>query len=152
MAELFADRLADEWDLVIAEEELLTKLPDFDFFNIRELFFQRLPLVTLQAKITEAIDFSELVRRSEGHGGCDILRHIFGNPFRPISLNPSWLTSTVLALAQGIYSEKAFDRMPILANTLQDAGCDNADILDHCRQPGVHTRGCWCVDLLLGKS
>ena len=61
-----------------------------------------------------------------------------GNPFRPITLNPSWLTSTVLALANGIYEEKAFDRMPILADALQDAGCDNEDILNHCRQPGEH--------------
>jgi hypothetical protein len=50
-----------------------------------------------------------------------LLRDILGNPFRPITLNPSWLTSTVLALATGIYEERAFDRMPILANALQEA-------------------------------
>jgi hypothetical protein len=77
---------------------------------------------------------------------------IFGNPYRPITLNPSWLTSTVLSLATGIYDEKAFDRMPILADALQDAGCDNAEILNHCRQPGEHVRGCWAVDLLLDKK
>jgi len=81
-----------------------------------------------------------------------LLREVFGNPFRPITLDPSWLTSTMLALAAGIYSEKAFDHMPILADALQDAGCDNEDILDHLRDPGPHTKGCWCVDLLLGKS
>jgi hypothetical protein len=83
---------------------------------------------------------------------CNLLHDIFGNPFRPVTLNPTWLTSTVLALATGIYEEKAFDRMPILADALQDAECDNADILNHCRQPGEHTRGCFVVDLLLGKS
>jgi hypothetical protein len=46
----------------------------------------------------------------------------------------------------------AFDRMPILADAIQDAGCDNEDILNHCRQPGDHVRGCWCVDLVLGKT
>jgi hypothetical protein len=81
-----------------------------------------------------------------------LFRDIFGNPFRPITLDPIWLTSTVVALASGIYAERAFDRMPILADALQDAGCDNEDILSHCRQPGGHWRGCWVVDLLLGKS
>jgi hypothetical protein len=76
---------------------------------------------------------------------------IFGNPFRPITLNPACLTSTVVTLTTGIYEEKAFDRMPILADALQDAGCDNEDILNHCRQSGEHCRGCWCVDLILSK-
>jgi hypothetical protein len=65
-----------------------------------------------------------------------LLRDIFGNPFRPIHLNLSWLTSTVVALANGIRDEKAFDRMPILADALQDAWCDNDEILKHCREPG----------------
>lgn len=81
-----------------------------------------------------------------------LLRCVIGNPFRPITLNSSWLTSTVLALAQGIYSEKAFDRMPILADALQDAGCEDEVILSHCRQPGEHVRGCWVVDLLTGRK
>ncbi|AMV27276.1 hypothetical protein VT84_22935 [Gemmata sp. SH-PL17] len=80
-----------------------------------------------------------------------LLREILGNPFRPIVVNPSWLTSNVVALATGIYAGKAFDRMPILADALQDAGCDNEDIMNHCRQPGEHVRDCWVVDLLLGK-
>ena len=84
---------------------------------------------------------------------CDLLRDIFGNPFRPVALDQSWLTSDVLALARGIYDERAFDRMPILADALQDAGCTNEDALNHCRdttQP--HVRGCWVVDLVLGKT
>jgi hypothetical protein len=80
------------------------------------------------------------------------LRCIFGNPFRPLSIDPSWLTTDVVVLATGIYQDRAFDRMPILADALQDAGCDNADILDHCRGPGPHVRGCWVVDLVLGKE
>jgi hypothetical protein len=88
----------------------------------------------------------------EQEAQCRLLRDIFGNPFRPITLNPSWLTPSVLALANGIYSEKVFDRMPILADALQDAGCDNEDILNHCRQPVEHVRGCWVLDLLLGKQ
>jgi hypothetical protein len=83
---------------------------------------------------------------------ANLLRDIFGNPFRPVIVNPSLLTSTVKSVAQAIYAEAAFDRMPILADALEDAGCTNADILEHCRQPGVHTRGCWVVDLVLGKE
>jgi hypothetical protein len=67
-------------------------------------------------------------------------------------MNPAWLTPTVVTLATGIYLDRAFDRMPILTDALQDAGCDNDDILNHCRQTGEHWRGCWALDLLLGKS
>ena len=81
-----------------------------------------------------------------------LLRDIVGNPFRPFSVDPAWLTSTVVTLATGIYEQRAFDRMPILADALQDAGCEDADILNHCRGGGPHVRGCWVVDLLLGKS
>ena len=81
-----------------------------------------------------------------------VLRCIVGNPFRPATLDPSWLTSTVVALARGIYEDRAFDRMTILADALQDAGCDSEDVLNHCRGPGPHVRGCWVVDLVLGKS
>ena len=77
---------------------------------------------------------------------------IFGNPFRPVSVEPSWLTSTVVVLAEGIYQERAFDRLPILADALMDAGCDHADVLEHCRGEGPHVRGCWVVDLLTGRT
>jgi hypothetical protein len=82
----------------------------------------------------------------------DLIRCIFGNPFRPITLSPTWLTSTAVALAQAIYTDRAFDRLPILADALEDAGCDDADLLSHCRGEGPHVRGCFVVDLLLGKQ
>ncbi len=85
-------------------------------------------------------------------GSTPFLRDIIGNPFRPVTADPAWLTSDVVALAHGIYEEKAFDRMPILADALQDAGCENDDVLSHCRGPGPHVRGCWVVDLILGKE
>ena len=88
----------------------------------------------------------------ERRAQTDSLRCIFGNPFRPVALNPSWLTATVKQLAEGIYEEKAFDRMPILGDALEEAGCTDAEILAHCRQPREHVRGCWLVDLVLGKS
>ncbi len=81
-----------------------------------------------------------------------MLRCIFGNPFRPVTCDPAWLTSAVTSLAQAIYNGTTFDRLPILADALEDAGCTNADLLNHCRQPGVHVKGCWALDLLLGRE
>ncbi len=90
------------------------------------------------------------------------LREVFGNPFpvrkrksdphRWSSFDPGWRTDTVLALARQMYESREFSAMPILADALQDAGCDNPDILDHCRGAGPHVRGCWVVDLVLGKE
>lgn len=85
-----------------------------------------------------------------------LLRDVFGNPFRPKPILPSvwlaWNDSTIPKLAQTIYDDRAFDRLPILADALEEAGCTNADMLDHCRQPGEHVRGCWVIDLILGKE
>jgi hypothetical protein len=81
-----------------------------------------------------------------------LLHDIIGNPFRPIIFSPEWRTDTAIALAQTMYESRDFGAMPILADALQDAGCDNDDILSHCRGEGPHVRGCWVVDLLLGKE
>ena len=83
------------------------------------------------------------------------VRCIFGNPFQPILINPDWLAwneRLVHRIAQAIYDERTFNHMPILADALEEAGCDHAGILAHCRQPGGHARGCWVVDLLLGNA
>jgi hypothetical protein len=77
---------------------------------------------------------------------------IFGNPFRPVTLDPRWLTSTVVDLSRIIYEERAFDKLPILADALMDAGCDSEEMLAHCRGQVPHVRGCWVVDLILGKA
>jgi hypothetical protein len=81
-----------------------------------------------------------------------LLRDIVGNPFRPVAFDPNWRTSTAVALATRMYDSRDFSVMPILADALQDAGCDHPDILAHCRDDGPHARGCWVVDLVLGKS
>jgi hypothetical protein len=91
--------------------------------------------------------------RAEAIAQCvELMRCVFGNPFRRVAHKKAWFTSTVLALAEGIYAARASDRLPILADALEDAGCDNADILTHLRGDGPHVRGCWAVDLILGKS
>jgi hypothetical protein len=82
-----------------------------------------------------------------------LLHELFAHPFRPAAFDPAWRTSDVLLLANGIYAERAFDRMPILADALQDAGCDSAAALDHLRDAAApHVRGCWALDLVLGKE
>jgi hypothetical protein len=100
------------------------------------------------------------VVRSYRHGAdarpgamaCSLLRDIFGNPFCPGAFSVAWRAETAVSLARQIYDSYNFSGLPILADALQSAGCDSADILDHCRGPGPHVRGCWVVDLLLAKE
>jgi hypothetical protein len=84
-----------------------------------------------------------------------LIREIFGNPFRPIALDPyllAWSDGAIVSLARGIYEERAFERMPILGDALEEAGCTNQEILDHCRAPRDHVRGCWLLDALLSRQ
>jgi hypothetical protein len=87
---------------------------------------------------------------------CDLLRDIFGRPFRPAPPLPpavlAWNDGTVRRIAEGVYDERDFDRLPVLHDALLDAGCDDEDMLAHCRSAGPHVRGCWVIDLILGKS
>jgi hypothetical protein len=84
---------------------------------------------------------------------CDCLRDIVFAPTPPPSIDPLWKTATVVSLARGIYQEQAFDHIPILADALQDAGCEDLVILSHCRPPNAHVRGCWLLEqLVFGES
>jgi hypothetical protein len=109
------------------------------------------------ARATGSEDSSEwhTARQLEDGAQCQLLHDIFGNPFRPVAVDPRWLAwnfGTVPAIARHVYEERAFYDLPILADALEDAGCGDAAILDHCRSRGPHVRGCWVVDLLLGKT
>jgi hypothetical protein len=81
-----------------------------------------------------------------------LVQEIFGNPFRPVSLDPSWRTDTAVPLARQMYESWDFGAMPILADALEDGGCDNAEVLAHRLGSGPHVRGCWVVDMVLGKG
>jgi hypothetical protein len=86
---------------------------------------------------------------------CDLLRDLFGNPFRPVVLDPAWLTwndGTVPRIARAVADECAFDRLPVLADALEEAGCAHPDVLAHCRRGGEHVRGCWLIDAILAKD
>ena len=88
-----------------------------------------------------------------------ILRDVVGNPFRPVALSPAWRSPAVLALAQAAYNNRILlagilepDRLAIVADALEEAGCNDADILGHLRGPGPHLRGCCAIDLILSKD
>ena len=82
-----------------------------------------------------------------------VLADILGPPSKSVAFPPAWRTDTVVPLARTMYESRDFSAMPILADALEDAGCDHADILDHCRDTALaHVRGCWVVDLVLGKE
>ena len=177
IAERFADGLASEEELNQAGEivdEAADEAEDADLRGFEKLalvgtsnaaaFTVDVNAITASEWAVYAItgssavdDKDEETRRLEAfnreiEGQVTLLRDIFGNPFRPVTLGPTWLTPKVVSLAQAIYDERAFDRMPILGDALQEAGCEDVDILAHCRQPGPHVRGCWAVDLVLGKE
>lgn len=81
-----------------------------------------------------------------------LLRDIAGNSPNSTTFTGAWRTEPVLALARGIYDDRAWERLPVLAAALEDAGCANEDILGHCRGPGPHVRGCFVLDAVLGKA
>lgn len=81
-----------------------------------------------------------------------LLACVFGNPFQPVTIDPSLLNETVLRLADTIYREQSWDRLPILADALEEGGCTQTPVLEHLRDEGPHARGCFAVDLILGKG
>jgi hypothetical protein len=95
-------------------------------------------------------------RETEARAQTALLRDLLGNSLRPAPvIDPAWLSwtgGTVRKLAQAIYDGRAFDRLPVLADALEEAACADEQILAHCRSGGEHVRGCWVIDLLLGKE
>lgn len=84
---------------------------------------------------------------------ADLMREIFGNPLRPVSVDPAWLAwnnRTVPLLADRIYEQQSYGDLPVLADAVEEAGCTNAELLAHLREPREHVRGCWALDLLRG--
>jgi hypothetical protein len=166
LAERYADGLARRAALVKGQREAHAAYqrarkshgPDsFRHFGAAHLALQATALrVRFDPRDNEFLrGAKERKEKTERKARGNLIRDLFGNPFRPVVLDTAWLSwrgGTVVKLARGIYDERAFDHMLILADALEDAGCDNADILDHCRRQGDHVRGCWVVDLLLGKE
>ena len=110
-------------------------------------------------RLLEAAGWALIRETSESTAAADlvaqtqIVRCVVGNPFRTVAFDRAWATCTATTLARQMYDSREFGAMPILADALQDAGCESEDILAHCRDPhAVHVRGCWVCDLVLAKG
>jgi hypothetical protein len=117
----------------------------------------RTAIVAAQSATFHALQaIEESAREAQEREQAALLRDVVGPlPFRPLTVAPhllAWYGGTVPKLAQGIYDDRAFDRLPILADALEEAGCADDALLEHLRGPGWHVRGCWAVDLVLGKE
>jgi hypothetical protein len=145
----YVEGRATDDDMWRVRDEAFEAVRDDIFCSLRFMAAD-ITLLSGLAKIADAC--LQDLRKYPASDAPAVLLEVFGNPFRPVTVNPAWRTLNVTALAQSIYDNRTFDRLPILADALEDAGCDNADILNHCRQPGEHVRGCWVVDLVLGKE
>ena len=104
------------------------------------------------AALTEAANWRAGVQAEVGRHQEAVFADIFGHAFHSVAFCPAWGTDTAVALARQMYESRDFAAMPILADALQDAGCDDEGVLGHCRDANAtHCRGCWVVDLVLGK-
>jgi hypothetical protein len=110
------------------------------------------PLEGAISCVQSALASCRPTRVSEAAAQASLLRCIFGNPFRPAGVLSGWRTDAVLGLSRAAYGSRDFALMPILADALQDAGCGDEQLLGHCRSSGTHVRGCWVLDLVLGKG
>jgi hypothetical protein len=88
---------------------------------------------------------------AEQRAQADLLRCVYGNPIRPVAPGP-WITPAARTVAQDAYDRRDFAALILLADLLEEAGCPEPSVLEHCRQAGTHARGCWAVDLVLGLS
>jgi hypothetical protein len=144
-------RHPDYWALRV----FLTLPPDSLFILVTDLVEQAAEGATRRSgHEIHSVAGRKLYKRAEGAENvrqASLIREVFGNPFRQVDFAP-WRTDTAVALARQMYEQNDFSAMPILADALQDAGCENVNVLDHCRDPGEHVRGCWVIDMLLGKE
>jgi hypothetical protein len=128
-------------------KDALEMATDCDYFD---------PSFELDPPAEDSTDFRirrwKAVVQHERRCRSDMLRDIFGNPFRPASIDSAHRTPPVIQLASAIYDQRAFDRLPELAIALEQAGCHDPGILEHCRSGCEHVRGCWLLDLVLRKS
>ena len=132
-------QIVDAWSVSRELEDLIgTSLGSWDWWKASAFVMAEaynLPVVGQWRRV--ATPHTEALLR----GSVARLRDVVGNPFRPVAFDPAWRTDTAVLLARQMYESRDFSAMPILADALQDAGCDHDDILNHCRGPGPHVRG-----------
>ena len=159
VAELFADGLATEEELLHAHEGALAVARPTGVtvpFPIAEAAVQAAAPRPSVRSVIAPFGWNSGHRRSrEGARLVALFREVLGNPFRPLNVDAAWRAwngDCVATLARRVYDERDFAALPVLADALEEAGCADADILRHCREPGPHARGCWAVDALLGRT
>jgi hypothetical protein len=99
--------------------------------------------------------FRDALARAGAPDPCELLRELFGNPFRAPALPAGWRRfqgGLIAQLAQDVYAGQKWADLPVLADALEEAGCADPDVLGHCRGPAAHRRGCWVVELLRGDE
>jgi hypothetical protein len=150
VAERFAEGSATADELQRAGEEAETRYrwrtDDLNLKVVRHAAYLR------TSGDSDSVRYATSYMSFDNKTNSRFFRCIFGNPYHPVIFSPEWRTDTAISLARQMYETREFSAMPILADALQDAGCDNDDILDHCRDPGPHVRGCWVIDLVLEKK
>jgi hypothetical protein len=144
---LRAVALGDEW----AESGVKPKIPTSlqDYFVLDDDAWKA-ARATMRLQINAGTPLAQVAQERKVH----LVRELWGNPFHFVPLDPAWTAwneGTVLRLAQSIYAEETFDTLPILGDALEEAGCADEAILAHLRSPDPHVRGCWVLDLILGK-
>jgi hypothetical protein len=169
VAELFADGQASDGELAAAHSDaclaaedvrakvvhrpgFVNELPHKRYLAARSAARASASQITAGGSLVTPLVFLSHIS-SDDRKLAGLVRDVFGD--RPVTVEPTWLTwnhGTVPAIARHVYDDRAYHDLPILADALEDAGCTNADLLEHCRGPGPHVRGCWAVDLLLGKG
>jgi anti-anti-sigma factor len=103
-------------------------------------------------QITKLDKIFTIAPRPPFETAAHVVSEFFGPLVRPVAFDPAWRTDTVVAVARQMYDAGEFGAMPILADALQDAGCEDEHVLMHCRDANqVHVRGCWVCALVLGK-
>ena len=127
--------------------------------NGRVRYAQALQHVTDEAQGRQHAELQEAKERADRRATARLLHEIAGNPYRAFRFEPEWRTANVVGVARAAYDGRHFDRLPILADALLDADCDEEAVLRHCRateahapEGAAHTRGCWVLDLILGHE
>jgi hypothetical protein len=161
-AERYADRAATDgeleearWEAYGAYANAFSFADDATYAAMSAAHEQPLPAALRAANYTARAAGGYDAKVAERRAQASVLRHIMGNPFRPVPLGRPWLSwreGVVPRLARAIYEEGRFNDLPVLADALEEAGCDGHEILAHCREGGGHPRGCWVLELLLEKG
>jgi hypothetical protein len=163
LAERFADGLATEEDMQLADWDLLRNQRTMcrGYGTARwTLWTPQRGHDSLFKSVTVGMELArQIAGASEAEPQCNLIRDVFGNPFRPVSFDPAWLTPSVVSLAPGTDEERLLPsgeldpaRLSVLSDALEEAGCTDTAILEHLRSPGPHVRGCWALDSILGKK